>query len=390
MRRATSGLIATIILISQGHLIAEQENLATPIIPIENSKSSVPFQPFTGKVTKSKVRLRTQPNLDSPIIKEVSRDDLFVVTGEVEDFYAVQPPEGTKAYVFRTFVLEGVVEGSRVNIRLFPDLDAPVIGQLNSGDRVQGTVSKENNKWLEIPAPSNTHFYLAKEYILNIGGPDLLSKMEKRHDNVTKTLKSAAQMTELELRKPFEQIQLEGYITGLNNLIKNNADDYPEEVAEAKELLAKINEAYIQKKIAYLENKAQSMSQPKESPPPVIEKPQTPLIASNSPWTPIENALFAQWAAHQRPERRSREDYYRSQTENAVTLKGVVEPYQRAVKNKPGDYILINNFNNLPVAYLYSTHVDLHDYIGKEISIVASERPNNNFAYPAYYVLTIE
>ena len=83
-------------------------------------------------------------------------------------------------------------------------------------------------------------------------------------------------------------------------------------------------------------------------------------------------------------------DFDKEQQENSITLKGVIEPYQKPVKNKPGDYLLVSGISNLPVAYLYSTKINLQDYIGMEIEVIASPRPNNHFAFPAYFVLKIE
>src|SRR6185436_15600633 len=75
-----------------------------------------PFSPFTGKVKGRKVRLRAQPDLDGRVVRELGGQDMLVVVGEKGDFYAVEPPSGLKAYVFRSFVLDGVVEGNRVNV----------------------------------------------------------------------------------------------------------------------------------------------------------------------------------------------------------------------------------------------------------------------------------
>src|SRR6267154_353385 len=82
----------------------------------------VNVNPFTGKVKGRKVRMRLRPDLDSRIIKELSKNELVVVVGEKGEFWAVQAPVGTKAYIFRSFVLDNVVEGNRVNIRLEPSL----------------------------------------------------------------------------------------------------------------------------------------------------------------------------------------------------------------------------------------------------------------------------
>lgn len=402
MWKVTSRLLTTLLLTTQGSLLAESSPPADQIItpaaiksvsPTSNAvpQPPTPFSVFTGKVIKNKVRLRTQPNLDAPIIREINRDDLFIVVGESDEFYAVAAPEGTKAYIFRTFVLENTVEGSHVNVRLAPDLEAPVIAQLNSGDHVYGKISPQNNKWLEISAPTTTRFYIAKEYIQNIGGPDLLAKMAKRRDEVDATLKAAVERSQIELKKPFDQIQLEPVTASLNKVIQNYSE-FQEQTTKAKELLTQINETYLQKKIAYLESKSKMTAEkpaPAEPAPLPPAKPAVEPPAKTSPWDTTESALLLTWKEKGHPNG-SKEDFYKEQKTHAVTLKGMIEPYQRAIKNKPGDYVLINSFNNLPVAYLYSTLINLQDYLGHEITLHVVERPNNNFAYPAYFVLEVE
>ncbi|MGD0665819.1 MAG: hypothetical protein ABSA17_08880, partial [Rhabdochlamydiaceae bacterium] len=71
-----------------------------------------------------------------------------------------------------------------------------------------------------------------------------------------------------------------------------------------------------------------------------------------------------------------------------VILTGIVEPYASMVKHKPGDYVLKDK--DLPKAYLYSTQVNLQEYVGKKVSILVVPRSNNNFAFPAYFVLSVE
>ena len=61
----------------------------------------------------------------------------------------------------------------------------------------------------------------------------------------------------------------------------------------------------------------------------------------------------------------------------------------REIKNKPGDFILRDN-SDIPLGYLYSTQVDLKAFEGKEVSVLVVSRPNNHFAFPAYYVINIE
>ena len=104
-------------------------------------------------------------------------------------------------------------------------------------------------------------------------------------------------------------------------------------------------------------------------------------------WDPLEEALFLNWNAFHTEKNLT--DFYAEQKANASLLSGKLEPYTHSVKEKPGDYVL-RGPEKTPIAYLYSTHVDLEPYAGKIITILASPRPNNHFAFPAYFVLSIE
>jgi len=99
-------------------------------------------------------------------------------------------------------------------------------------------------------------------------------------------------------------------------------------------------------------------------------------------WEPLEQALFLSWAAINHAKNMT--DFYSEQKIKAVSLRGQVEVYNDPVKNKPGDYIIKDK--DLPVAYIYSTQIDLDQYIGKQVNLLAYPRPNNSFAFPAYYV----
>lgn len=393
-----------------------------------------PIAPFTGKITRNKVRMRLQPSLDAPILYELARDDLLAVTGELEEFYCVLPPKETKAYVFRTFVLDDIVEGNRVNVRLEPALESPIIGQLNNGDRVQGTVSPLNSKWLEIAPPASTRFYVCKEYVENIGTPAMLAQIERRRTEASALLSSARLMSDVELKKAYREINLDAAIANLNALIKQYTD-FPASVEQAKELLSTIQDHYLQKKIEYLEARALQVEKQNEkssaSGAPqnnemrqvavatVMTSETENLIAENSDyresvhfseprkmpdwntpfdtsamtgkmaaWLPLEQALFESWKASQIGG--TPKEFYEQQFSESISLKGTVEPYARSIKNKPGDYLLVSSTTHLPIAYLYSTRVDLEEVVGHDTVLHAVARSNNNFAFPAYYIISVE
>lgn len=338
------------------------------------------FSPFTGKIKGDKVRLRSEPDLEGTVVRELHKHDLVSVVADEGHFWAIAAPEGVKAYVFRSFVLDNVVEGNRVNVRLQPDLEAPIIGHLNTGDRIQGAQCQANKKWLEIAPPSEVKFYIAKEYIEFAGGPDLKAQADKRKATLHQLFESASLLSKAEMQKPFKEIDFERLKRSFQ-IIAEDYVDFPDQVEKAKEALTQIQESYLQKRIAYLESNSQGSSDTKE-------KEEVALSPSDrmKMWEPVEEALHQVWArAH---EERTLDEYYAQEEQGSVHLTGILEAFAAPVKNKPGDYILKNK--NLPIAYLYSTQIDLHNYLGKEVTLKGSVRPNHHFAFPAYYVHSVE
>jgi hypothetical protein len=395
MHKLTSLFVLSSIMAAQSvssSLNASQnaENTSTTL-----AETQISFSPFTGRITRNKVRMRLNPSLDSSVIRELNKDDLLVIVSENEDFYGIQAPNDIKAFVYRTFVLDNVVEGNHVNVRLEPTTDAPVIAQLNAGERIEGTISPINSKWLEITPPKATLFYVAKDFVEKIGDPTLIQTISKRRENINRLLESTCQISELELQKPYQEIQMSGIFQNLNKIIsdKNNSS---EQIDKARSLLTLIQDRYLHKKIAFLEEKPQTVYitkfQNENTTQDIQTTPQSitrnPITAKMLSWLPVEESFFSSWI-NQNPEN-TPEAFEVTQKQEAVTIKGLVEAYDRSVKNKPGDYLLVNSSNHLPIAYLYSTKFNLQDVLGEEVVLEVTNRPNNNFAFPAYFVLGIQ
>lgn len=381
------------------------------------------FEPFTGKINKNKVRLRLQPNYEGTVFKELNRNDFVIVLEETEDFYAIQPPPDARGYVFRTYVLDNVVEGDRVNIRLQPDREATIIGQLKNGDRIDGVPAQANNKWLEIKLPATMRFYVAKEYVEKVGDIGFKDRLDRRRNAANDLLLTTDAMSKAEAQKPYNQMG----ITGIKANYQHIINDYPEFqdiIAKAQESLTAIQNILTAKKVAYLEEQSRNSSntieankklsaelqvqknkinhleqqieqnrqivaniQPNNEAAYTSRKP-TQLPVNMSTWLPLEEDLFNQWAM--KSGKQNAKDFYDEQREQGFVLRGIVDPYTRAIKNKPGDYMLLNSSSKLPIAFLYSTHINLQDFVGHEVSIIVAPRNNNNFAFPAYFVLTLE
>ncbi|MCH9613319.1 MAG: hypothetical protein SP1CHLAM54_03180 [Chlamydiia bacterium] len=345
---------------------------------------------FTGKVNGKSVRLRAGADVESNIIRELKKDELVVVAGEQSDFFAILPPTDIKAYIFRSFVLDGQVEGERVNVRLAPDREAPIIGHLSTGDHVEGKVCEHNSKWLEIKAPDSTRFYIAKEFIEYAGNPEMKAMHDKRLSTVKQMMESTSLLAGAEMRKPYADINMAQLTRSYQTIIDDYAD-FPEYTKRAKQALTELSENYLTKKIAFLENKASNLAKSRERGEEYVHHETTELtLPSGSDrmrmWEPVEEALYLTWSAMHHA--KTIDDFYSDQKLKSQTITGILEAYGEPVKQKPGDYILKDK--DVPIAYIYSTHVELADLVGKQVTLLVSERSNNNFAFPAYYALGTE
>lgn len=341
------------------------------------------FQPFTGKILGYKVRLRTKPDLESHIIAQLSKNDLLLIVGEENDFWKVKPSNATKAFVFRSYILDDLVEANRVNIRLSPNTDAPIIGQLQKGDKIKGEISEKDHKWLEITPPEETTFYIAKEFVGYAGTKSYFTIMNKKKEEVKDLLNTAYLLTEKECKKSFDQMSSEEATSLFEKIIEEYAE-FDEFVLQAKEGLTLLKDSYLQKKIAFLEQKANiTSSLPKKIEQSVPFLKKDTLSIKMTPWNSVETSLFQKWSTFH--PNKTIDEFYSEQKVNSIKLTGVVRRFDHKIKNKPGNFILEGK--DSPIGYLYSTMVDLDKYVDKEVSIHVSPRSNHYFAFPAYFVI---
>ncbi|MBM3198804.1 MAG: hypothetical protein FJZ58_06080 [Chlamydiae bacterium] len=367
--------------------LVEQAALPTaeePALATKKPRIKEVFSPFTGKVKGKKVRLRLQPDTEGAIVKELTRGDLLSVVDDAGDFWTVETPSDVKAYVFRSFVLDGVIEGSKVNVRLQPNLEAPIATHLTSGDPVpEGVICASNNKWIEFSMPSHTRFYVCKDFVENIGSPDLKIQYENRLASARQQLETAHYFVDNEMQKDYSNIDFDKMSHSYQVVIQEYSE-FPDLVEQARESLARMQEKFLDKRVAYLEHQNQEEQVVSALSKEVLS--QGPATEKMKAWEPVEEALYLAWFSSH--DGKNMDEYYEDQKLTATRVVGTLEPYTAPVKCKPGNYIV--RHQDLPVAYVYSTTVNLENFVGKQVTLVGSPRPNNNFAFPAYFVFTIE
>ena len=378
-----------------GASLPQQTELSTAPAPssVEPSiqrqhKAPKNFEAFTGKVTCSRLRVRLQPSLDGTILEELAQGDMVIVTEELDDFYAVLPDPSRKGYIYRAYVLDDVVEANNVNIRLGPDTHTPIFCQMSQGDRICGAACPENNKWLVVDLPETLRFYVAKDYIANVGDPGLYKRTLARKQQVASRLDLLDTSIQGELGKSFDDIQLVSFVNELKMISVQN-QDLPELASRAQALLKSTQEQYLQLSLGRAPSVAKDEHQEEAGSKAIamtnLEVPRAMIstLLEQQENGIIDQALKAGKAA-------SKEAFYSEALKTAQEIAGQLVPYDRPVRNRPGDFMLVDGKTKVPVAYLYSSTVDLRPFAGQVIHLSVVPRPNHHFALPAYVVLDVQ
>lgn len=369
------------------------------------------FMPFTGEIKGHRVRLRVAPHTDSAVIKELSKGDLVAVIGEKKDFYVIAAMDGMKGYVFRTFILDNTIEGEQVNVRSEPSTSAPILSRLSRGTQVSLTKNQPTGKWSEIELPSQCVLYIAKNFITNKGPVELYKKQEQQKKLAVNLLEQAQTFAKIELQKDLNDIDLEAIYKKINLLQDDEFKNVPNLSQHIQKILEEVQDAYLTKSMEHAQNvtasKPNTVSNAAEQATSVTSEPnkktgsllsrhiRKQIAVKTSPSLKgretLEYSLFKIWVSmrsHGQTETLTIEDFYKDEQKKQQILTGELEPYAHVVKNNPGDFLLKNG--ETTVAFLYSTKIDLNLWVGKKISITCLPRPNNFFAFPAYYVTHIK
>lgn len=389
-------------------LIAKPQQIKqTKQAPVES------FKPFSGRINGDKVRMRLHPNIESQIVQETTKGQIFAVVDETDGYYGIHPSKDMYAYIYKTYVLDNRVEAQHVNVRLHPSTEAPVVAQLNAGDPVDIHPSSNTTKWHEISFPSEVTFWVAKEYVENVGPIDYVEKYAERVQEADQLLETAELIKQTEFRKDFMEIDMQRLTQNFMK-IKRDFPDLEKVQAKSDQAIQKLQKEYCDLKINFLETKAgkavsdletlnAKLSHKVEIENELSDEEYTTGLTELSMshltldfpkeqtdkmkvWQPLEVSQFQAWVSEH--PNASMENFYGEQALNAEKLQGIVEPFQTLLKHKPGDYVL--TVNGQTVAYLYSTHVNLQDLVGKKVSLKVTQRDNRNFAFPAFYVLEVQ
>lgn len=116
-----------------------------------------------GAITGNNVNVRVGPSLKSEIVGQLQKGQGVNVVLTDGEWCAITPPPDLPGWVAAEFIEDGVVIGSRLNVRSGPSVAYARLAQLPKGTRLM--IRGREEKWLKIALPPEVRLWVSARYI---------------------------------------------------------------------------------------------------------------------------------------------------------------------------------------------------------------------------------
>ena len=124
--------------------------------------------PFLAQVSKESVNIRAGANTNFEKIDKLSRGTQVVVLGKSFDWYKIQLPKTSKAFVRADYLKirqNSIAEitGDKVNIRAAANSNSTSLGLIKQGDLVK--IKVQSNGWWQIEPPEQAVGWVRQDFL---------------------------------------------------------------------------------------------------------------------------------------------------------------------------------------------------------------------------------
>ncbi len=118
------------------------------------------------RVAGTRVNLRAQAGLDAEVVGQVERGELLTSVSSHDEWVEVLPPPHVVFWVHGDFIEDGLVIGSRLNVRSGPGVNYAILATLERGDSI--TARDTFAEWVSIAPPSDATLWIASDLVLPV------------------------------------------------------------------------------------------------------------------------------------------------------------------------------------------------------------------------------
>lgn len=144
---------------------AVQTKGATPAA----AKAETAYSPEAAVAKQANVNIRGQAKLNSEIVGHLKKGDAVTILEEItlkkakqdepSRWFRIILPPSVGAWVHSSFVADGAVKATRLNLRGGPGEEYSLLGRIEKGTPVKQIETKGD--WMKIEAPTNAHGFVA-------------------------------------------------------------------------------------------------------------------------------------------------------------------------------------------------------------------------------------
>jgi len=147
--------------------------------------------PYTGVTLNKNTNVRAGSNLNYEIVTQLNKGDLVYVAGEWREWLKIRCPEDTPVWMSSDYIENGVIIGSRINIRSGAGLKYNVICQVVEDQVVEVIERSDDSKWAGIKPPEDAYLWVHRDLVGKKGDPDIYLEYHRRRADVKEVLANA-------------------------------------------------------------------------------------------------------------------------------------------------------------------------------------------------------
>ncbi len=138
--------------------------------------------PLSGQISRGPVNVRSGANTNFEIVTKLSKGEKIVILDKSYEWYKIQLPATANAFIRADYIKEvgdhgGEIIGNKVNVRSKPDSNSAILGQLVGGDFVK--LTQKANDWWQVQPPSGTFAWVHSSFVGLTNEPVLAAALRK-------------------------------------------------------------------------------------------------------------------------------------------------------------------------------------------------------------------
>lgn len=184
------------------------------------------FLSFKGEINSDNINIRQDSTVNAPIICNVDKDSRVEVISDFYEWYRIRLPKFAPSYIKKSLVecifyeepqinracQNGRVLKDRVNVRLSPNENSPILGQIDKNETVN--IIQEESDWYKIEPIKESFGWIHKKFVSPVTTEveEPVNETSSPKDNKIK-----------DIAAPEESITVNGLITPYGKIIKRIA-----------------------------------------------------------------------------------------------------------------------------------------------------------------------